>query len=209
VVAGRIGDDNQRGVPYSVLKSSSGDTSCDAVCTGTASNDGYTNCGGIAGNPITVWRQLAAPPAIGFEGNLGGFTAKGDQPLTLSVANDRYVDGSHSLFANINAKGSGTASIQTDAPATIHANQTLTVFLNVPCGTNWSYAQIFLQEPANNYRWTNVGYTRSQITPGEWNSMVLKVPADYKGSAAQLGVNLVTTGPGNIKAYLDAVYSQD
>jgi hypothetical protein len=125
------------------------------------------------------------------------------------VANDRFVDGSRSLFANINAKGSGTASIQTDAPASIHANQTLTMFLNVPCGTNCSYAQIFLQEPANNYRWTNVGYPRSQIPPGEWNSMVLKVPADYKGSGAQLGVNLVTTGPGAIKAYLDAVYSED
>jgi hypothetical protein len=210
VVAGRIGDDNQHGQPYSVMRSSSGDTSCDVVCTGNASGDGYTNCGGMAGNPITVWRQLAAPPAIGFEGNTGGFNAQsGDQPLALSVASDRFVEGSHSLLATINAKGSGVASIQTNAPASIHANQTLTVFLNVPTGTNWNYAQFFLQEPAKNYRWTRVGYTRSQITPGEWTSIVIGVPSDYNGSGAQLGVNLITTGPGTIKAYLDAVYSEN
>jgi hypothetical protein len=209
VVAGRIGDDSQGAKPYTVMKSSTGSTSCDVVCTGTSSGDGYTNCGGVAGNPITVWRQLAAPPAIGFEGNLGGFVAKGDQPLSLSVASDRFVEGSHALLASISAKGSGTASIQTNAPTTIHANQNLTVFLNVPSGTNWSYAQFFLQEPANNWRWTRVGYTRSQVVPGDWNSFVVRVPSDYNGTGAQLGVNLVTTGAGSIKAYIDAAYSED
>jgi hypothetical protein len=210
VVAGRIGDDNQHGQPYSVMKDSKGDTSCDTVCSGTSNGDGYTNCGGIPGNPITVWRQLASPPAIGFEGNTGGFNSNsGDQPLSLSVASDRHVEGSRSLLATINAKGTGVASIQTNAPSSIHANQTLTVFLNVPTGTNWSYAQFFLQEPAKSYRWTRVGYTRSQMPQGEWSSMVLRVPSDYAPAGAQLGVNLITTGGGTIKAYLDAVYSED
>ena len=63
--------------------------------------------------------------------------------------------------------------------------------------------------PARNYRWTKVGCTRSQIAPGEWTSIVIHVPSDYAGSGAQLGVNLTTTGPGTIKAYLEAVYSED
>ena len=32
------------------------------------------------------------------------------------------------------------------------------------------------------------------------------MPSDYAASGAQFGVNIVTTGGGTIKAYLDAIY---
>jgi hypothetical protein len=147
---------------------------------------------------------------MGFEnGSLSGFSSTADQPAALSISSDFAVDGTHSLLATVNAKGTGTATVQANAPASFSGGQTVTIFVNVPSGTNWGYIQAYVQEPGHNYRWTASGWKRPELIPGEWNSVVIHLPSDYASAGAQLGISLSTTGTGTIKAYVDAISSEN
>lgn len=71
IVAGRIGA-SPKGAPYTVLSDASGSTRCDNTCLLDPGGDGCSSCGGVAGNPITVWRQFTSAPALSFDSSMGG-----------------------------------------------------------------------------------------------------------------------------------------
>ena len=82
----------------------------------------------------------------------------------------------------------------------------MTVFINVPVGTNYSYIQAYVQDgPAKNYRWTTFGYTQSQIIPGQWTSIVVPVPSDFALAYSKVGLQIFVSGGGTINVYMDAV----
>ena len=65
----------------------------------------------------------------------------------------------------------------------------MTVFINVPVGTNYSYIQAYVQDgPAKNYRWTSFGYQQKQLVPGQWTSIVVPVPSDFDLSNSKIGL---------------------
>jgi hypothetical protein len=209
VVAGRIGA-NQSGAPYSVLKSASGSTRCDDICARGPGNDGYTACG-IAGSPITVWRQLVSSPAMSFESSTGGFTnanVGNVQPTTLGISSDQHLSGWHSMLLTVNANQSANAFVQLDNPGSlVKPGKNMTFFIKIPTGSNWDYVQPFAQDgPAKNYRWSSFGYLQSQLLPSEWASVVVPIPSDFAVSGSKIGVQIHTTGSGTIKLYVDSIF---
>ena len=210
VVAGRIGDTGQTGEPYQVMVASNGSTSCEASCARYATGDGYTAClaAGVSGNPITVWRQFVTTPNISFEGNTGSFTlASGSQPTTLSVASDRAIHGARSLLSTVNATAAGYVTLQLTNPSGVVPGKSFTVFVNVPQGSNWTSVNAYVQDgPGMSYRWSQRGYKREQVIPGEWNSIVVPVPSDFSASGSRVGVDIQISGAGTMKVYADAVF---
>ena len=209
VVAGRIGDNNQSGEPYSVIvKASTGSTRCDDSCARDPSGDGYTACYPFAGKAITVWRQFTSTPQISFESDTAGFASIGGVPASLRVSSDKALHGSHSMKVTINASGAGTARIQLPQPAALKPGKSMTMFVNVSpsSASNRSYMAAYVQDgPSKNYRWTLFGYNADQVIPGEWNSIVVQIPADFAVSGSRVGLDVNTTGAGTIYLYVDAI----
>jgi hypothetical protein len=86
----------------------------------------------------------------------------------------------------------------------------MTIFVNIPSGQNWSYLQAYAEDgPSKNYRWTNSGYNRNQVIPGEWNSIVVPIPSDFSREGSRIGVKVTTTGSGTIKIYVDSIFFDD
>jgi hypothetical protein len=127
VVAGRIGDNNQHGEPYSaIVKASTGSTRCDDSCARDASGDGYTACYPYGGTAITVWRQLTTTPEISFESDTAGFASVAGIPATMRltlgewnsivvpVPSDFALSGS-TIGLVFNVSGAGTLYVYVDA----------------------------------------------------------------------------------------------
>jgi len=213
IVAGRIGDSGQNGEPYQVMvNSANGSSACASVCQADTSGDGFVACnaGGAAGIPITVWRKFISAPAISFERDLAGFTVDSSiTPTSLTLSTDRAIDGSHSLHATINATANSTSTIQLLNPSGLVPGKNLTVFINVPRATNWSYLQAFAQDgPGKSYRWTGNGINQVRCIPGEWNSIVVPIPSDFSASGSRIGLALGATTAGTIDLYVDAIFLQ-
>ena len=211
IVAGRIGDNNQQGEPYSVIvKSSNGSTRCDDNCARDPSGDGYTACYPYSGKAITVWRQFTSTPGISFESDVAGFTSVGAVPATVRVSSDKAIHGGHSLLMTVNATGAGAAQIEVPRPAGLQAGKNMTVFVNVSGSANRGYMAAYTQDgPANNYHWTLNGYNADQIILGEWNSIVVPVPANFALSGSKMGLVVNATGAGTIYVYVDAISFND
>jgi hypothetical protein len=211
VVAGRIGA-NQNGAPYTVLTNpSTGSTRCDDTCAMDPSGDGYTNCAGVAGNPITVWRKFVSAPALSFETSTQGFTNNGaGSPLytTVGLSSAEHLSGTRSMLLTVNATKAGNAYVQLTNPGTlVRAGKNMTFFIKIPTGQNWDVVQPYAQDgAAKNYRWTSIGYIRSQIIPSEWTSVVVPIPSDFASIGSKIGVQIHMTGTGTTKVYVDSLF---
>lgn len=209
VVAGRIGDNNQQGEPYSVIvKASTGSTRCDDSCARDPSGDGYTSCYPYGGKAITVWRQFTTTPEISFESDTAGFTSVGGIPATMRVSSDKALHGSHSMLVTVNATGAGSARIEIPRPRGLTPGKSMTVFVNVSPSSSAGrgYMAAYSQAgPAQSYRWTMFGYNADQVILGEWNSIVVPVPSDFALSGSTIGLVVNTTGAGTLYIYVDAI----
>ena len=210
VVAGRIGDNNQQGEPYSVIvKASTGSTRCDDSCARDPSGDGYTACYPYGGKAITVWRQFTSTPAMSFENGTAGFASVGGgMPATMRVSSDKALHGSHSMLVTINATGAGAARIEVPQPQGLKPGKSMTMFVNVSTSSasNRGYMAAYAQAgPVQSYHWTMFGYNADQVIPGEWNSIVVAVPTNFALSGSTIGLVINTTGPGTIYVYVDAI----
>lgn len=215
MVAGRIGDDSGKTKPYKALTDSVKDPGgyhrCDSLCSRDPSGDGYDACNPIGDKGITVWRQFASTPTFSFESDKQGFavdTSNTTAPTSLSISSDRSIHGSKSMLATINATAAGQASrIYIFNSTAAIPGKNMSVYFNIPSGQNWSYVQAFVQDgPGGNYRWSNSGYNSSEVMPGEWSSIVVKVPSDFSEAYSQIGLAIYTTGGGTIKMYIDAMF---
>jgi hypothetical protein len=210
VVSGRIGA-GQSNAPYKPLKNASKNNSdrCDDTCTMDPSGDGYSSCTAVLGNPITVWRQFTSAPVVSFESGAQGFSnSPSSQPTTLGLSTDQHLSGTRSLLLTVNARGAGNAYVELANPGTkVKPGKNMTFFINIPSGTNWDYVQTYAMDgPAKNYRWSAAGYVLSQNVPGEWSSVVVKVPSDFAVSGSRIGVQIHMTGFGTTKLYVDSLF---
>ena len=60
-----------------------------------------------------------------------------------------------------------------------------------------------------NYRWNFNGYNPSQISQGDWDSIVVPVPADFALKGSKIGIEVATAGKGTITIYVDAISFND
>jgi hypothetical protein len=211
VVAGRIGDQAGASVPYKVAKSPDGtSTRCDMVCARDSSGDGYGSCQGI-NKTITVWRQFTGTPALSFESGAVGFASASSTPAKVSISKDKALDGSSSMAIVVQATGSGDVRVEMPAPAGIQPGKSMTVFINVNDPSNArGFIQAYAQDgSAKNFRWNSFGYTPSQISQGDWDSIVVPVPADFAIKGSKIGIEVTTTGKGTITIYVDAISFND
>jgi hypothetical protein len=207
VVAGRIGDKGQSGQPYSVITASNGSTRCDASCSRDPSGDGFTYCSPIAGKAITIWRQFDKSPALSFESGISGFTAQTPGTLSLTSTTAKAIHGTHSLLVTMVAPGPGNDSMWAPAPAGLIPGQNMTVFVNMPSTQGWSYIQAYAQDgPAKNYRWTSSGYQAASVVAGDWNSIVVPIPADFAVTGSKIGLVISAATAATIKVYVDAIF---
>jgi hypothetical protein len=208
-VAGRIGG-NQSGTPYTAMVSSSGDSRCDHLCQVSSDLSGYYNCA-TAGHPITVWRSLIKAPTFDFETGTDGFTAPASSTTSATIWSgaDNCVTPAtncHKLGVDVTATGAGTQVVTLPAPAAVIPGQAMVVFVKNISGTNWTYAQAFVQDgPGKGYRWTSSGYTRSELGVNAYNSIVVPVPADFSASGGTIGVAFNMTGAGTARFFVDTV----
>jgi hypothetical protein len=118
------------------------------------------------------------------------------------------------MVLTVNAKGAGSSFLQlftADLPTpVIKPGKNMTFFIKIPTGTNWSAVRIGVQDgPAKNSRYTYATYTRDQILPSEWNSVVVRVPTDFAMAYSLVGLQIDSTGPGTIKLYVDSLFFDD
>jgi hypothetical protein len=209
VVSGRIGA-GQTNAPYKALYNASTNSNrCDDTCTMDPTGDGYSSCAGVAGIPITVWRQFTSAPAISFEYGGQGFSNTGSsQPTWLTLSSDQHLSGSKSLLLTVNATGAGNAYVQNTNPGTlVKPGKNMTFFIKIPSGQNWDYVQAFAMDgAAKNYRWNAGGYVLSQNVPSEWSSVVVKIPSDFAVSGSRIGVQIHMKASGTTKLYLDSLF---
>lgn len=208
VVAGRIGA-NQTGTPYSLALSVAGSGRCDHQCVTSADVSGYYDCA-VPGHPITVWRGLTRKPTFDFETSMHGFTA----PTTATTKAKIYiktgdcvspVSNCHGLAVEVTATGAGTQTVTLPTPSVIIRGQPMILFIKNTSGTNWNYAQAYVRDgPGKNYRWTQSGYTPSELGVNRFNSAVVDVPADYSASDGKIGFAVNVTGPGTATFVIDA-----
>jgi hypothetical protein len=112
------------------------------------------------------------------------------------------------MLVTVTASGPGTARIQIPQPAALKPGKTVTMFVNVSpsSASNRGYMAAYVQDgPSKNYRWNLWGYNPSEVIPGEWNSIVVSVPADFALSGSRVGLDINTTGAGTIYVYVDAI----
>ncbi len=211
VVAGRIGDQAGASVPYKVAKSPDGtSTRCDMVCKRDPSGDGYNSCQGV-NQTITVWRQFTGTPALSFESAPLGFASAAGTPAKVSISTAQALHGLSSMAIVVQSTGSGDARIEMPQPAGIQPGKNMTVFINVNDPSNArGFIQAYAQDgPAKNYRWNSFGYNPSQISQGDWDSIVVPVPADFALKGSKIGIELTTIGKGTVTIYVDAISFND
>ena len=116
IVKGRIGDDNQKTVPYKTITTTAGYDRCDDVCERNSTGDGYDACP-VGNHIITVWRKFTSTPAISFESDKGGFVTEGSAKTSLSNPTDESISGPKygKMGVKINTTGSGTIKLYVDA----------------------------------------------------------------------------------------------
>jgi hypothetical protein len=179
------------------------------MCSRDPSGDGYTYCAGVTGRPITVWRQLTRTPEISFETDMSGFVmGTSSAPAALSITTSEHVHGSHSLLVTMNTAGG--AQIALREPGSIKPGKNMTFFVKLSDNTAWTFIQAFAQDGAGkNYRWTFEGYPANQVLPNEWNSIVVKVPADFSFSGSKVGIAIDPNGSTTTRLYVDAISFDD
>ena len=190
VVSGRIGA-AQTNQPYKILRrADTGSERCDDTCIRDESGDGYVSCSGVAGNVVTVWRQITSPPAISFETGTSGFTPDGGGAVTtLTRSSAKALHGNHSMLATFRTDANEVGRAELDDPPEIEPGKNMTVFVNVPSSVGWTYISAYVMDgPGKNWRYTSRGYNNEQVIPGEWNSIVVPVPADFSRSGSRIGV---------------------
>jgi hypothetical protein len=113
----------------------------------------------------------------------------------------------------IQSPGAGTAAarIEMPQPAGIQPGKSMTMFINVNDPSNArGWIQAYAQDgPGKNYRWNRNGYSASQIAQGDWDSIVVPVPADFALNGSKIGIEVNTVGKGTITIYVDAISFND
>lgn len=169
----------------------------------------------MPGHPITVWRPLINAPTYDFESGLEGFVNASSNGVNTvlwqTTGNYLYpATNGHALRVDVTANGAGNMVVKLPNPGKVVAGKKMILFFKNLVGTNWSYAQAFVQDgPAKGYRWASSGYARSQIGFDFYTSMVVPVPADYSASGGGIGLMVNMTGAGSASFMLDAITFSD
>jgi hypothetical protein len=111
----------------------------------------------------------------------------------------------------VESTGAGDARIEMPQPAGIQPGKNMTVFINVSDPSNArGFLQAYAQDGgAKNYRWNSFGYNPEQISQGEWDSIVVPVPADFALKGSKIGIELTTLRKGTVTIYVDAISFSD
>jgi hypothetical protein len=138
-----------------------------------------------------------------FEAGTQAWSSTGGMLTSLSSSTDRAFLGARSLKVTVSG-GPGTQRVFVGAPpAPAGASLSFRVF--VPAGSAVSSVQPYvLQGAAGNWAWTGSWRGIASLSPGQWNTILVSVPANA-APLQELGVEIGTNASWSGAVYVDAV----
>jgi hypothetical protein len=168
---------------------------------GATSTGGATGSGGTAG---TGGATSTDSSRYGFESGAQGWTAGGASVAGVSTATEHPFAGARSLKVTFNG-GTGSGKISVAAPSTPRG-AAVTFRVWVPAGSQLASVQPYvLQGAGGGWAWTGSWRAATSLTRGQWNTIVVQVPANAAVPLAEMGVEFTTSAGGSAAAYVDAV----